>query len=357
MHIPDGYLSPSTCVAMYAASAPFWAVAMRRVRALLLTRFVPLLSLFAAFSFVVMMFNLPLPGGTTGHATGIGIAAVVLGPWGAILSVSVALIIQALLFGDGGITAIGANCFNIAIVGSLVAWGVYRLLSGRAPLASRRRAIAAGIAGYVAVNAAAVATAFELGIQPYLFRDALGAPLYAPYPLPVALPAMMLGHITIAGLAELILSAGVIAWLQRNDPSLLASTAPRAAAYEGDGWRTMRPFWAALCALTLATPLGLLAAGAAWGEWGASDFAEPSSRAVIAAASGGVALPAAAPEGLRRLSTFWTAPIPDYAPSFLRGEAFGYFASAITGVLAIVLALMLVRWTAARVAARGAAME
>ena len=76
MHIPDGYLSPSTCAALYAASVPFWALALRRVNRLLLTRFVPLVSLVAAFAFVVMMFNLPLPGGTTGHAVGVGIAAI-----------------------------------------------------------------------------------------------------------------------------------------------------------------------------------------------------------------------------------------------------------------------------------------
>src|SRR5215467_9882746 len=102
MHIPDGYLSPATCAALYGASAPFWYVALERVKKALHTRLIPRLSLFAAFSFVIMMFNLPLPGGTTGHAVGSGIAVVVLGPWAAMLSISVALVIQALFFGDGG---------------------------------------------------------------------------------------------------------------------------------------------------------------------------------------------------------------------------------------------------------------
>src|SRR5579863_4668052 len=180
MHIPDGYLSPATCAAMYAGSAPFWYTAMRRVKKLLHTRLVPLLSLFAAFSFVIMMFNLPLPGGTTGHAIGVGIAAVVLGPWAAMLAISIALIIQALFFGDGGITAIGANCFNMAIAGSLVAYSVYRLLSGKAPLLSVRRVIAAGAAGYAAINVSALLAAIEFGIQPLLYKDASGAPLYCP---------------------------------------------------------------------------------------------------------------------------------------------------------------------------------
>ena len=131
MHIPDGYLSPATCAALYASSAPFWYVALRRLKRLLSTKLIPLLSVFAAFSFVVMMFNLPLPGGTTGHAVGVSIASIVLGPWASILAISIALFIQAVFFGDGGITAFGANSFNMAIAGSLVAYFTYRAISGK----------------------------------------------------------------------------------------------------------------------------------------------------------------------------------------------------------------------------------
>ncbi|HEU5015384.1 MAG TPA: cobalt transporter CbiM, partial [Roseiflexaceae bacterium] len=203
MHIPDGYLSPSTCATLYVAAAPFWYIALQRIKRLLNTRLVPLLAVFSAFSFVIMMFNLPLPGGTTGHAVGMGIATIVLGPWGSMLAISVALLIQALFFGDGGITAFGANCFNMAIVGSLVAYGVYRLVASGASLTSGRRVVAAALAGYAAINVAALCAAIEFGIQPELFKDASGAPLYAPYPLSVAIPAMLIGHLTIAGLAEL----------------------------------------------------------------------------------------------------------------------------------------------------------
>src|ERR1700742_826456 len=139
MHIPDGYLSPATCAALYGGAARFWYVALRRVRNALHTRLVPLLALFSAFSFVIMMFNLPLPGGTTGHAVGVGVAAVVLGPWAAMLAISMALFIQAIFFGDGGVTAFGANCFNMAIVGSLVAHGSYRLAAGGSSISSPRR--------------------------------------------------------------------------------------------------------------------------------------------------------------------------------------------------------------------------
>ena len=91
---------------------------------------VPLLALSAAFSFVIMMFNVPLPGGTTGHATGATPIAILIGPWPAVLALSIALIVQALIFGDGGITAIGANCFNIAFAGLLVGYGIYKLILG-----------------------------------------------------------------------------------------------------------------------------------------------------------------------------------------------------------------------------------
>src|SRR5271167_2053083 len=155
MHIPDGYLSPASCATLFAGSAPFWYVSLRKMKRVLNTRMIPLLSLFAACSFIIMMFNLPLPGGTTGHAVGMGVAAIVLGPWASILAISTALTVQAIFFGDGGITAIGANCFNMAIVGSLVGYATYRLIAWRAALGSARRVVAAGLAGYAAINVAA----------------------------------------------------------------------------------------------------------------------------------------------------------------------------------------------------------
>ena len=348
MHIPDGYLSPSTCAGLYAASAPFWYFALNRVKKLLHTRMVPLLSVFAAFSFVIMMFNLPLPGGTTGHAVGMGIAAIVLGPWAAMLAVSVALLIQAVFFGDGGITTIGANCFNMAIAGSIVAYAVYRIAAGRSGIGSTRRMIAGGLAGYAAINVAALCAAIEFGIQPLFFRDASGAPLYAPYSLSVSIPAMMLGHLTFAGLAEFIITAGMVAYLQRSDPTLLRLTAPHAPIFEealADDWvplPTARKLWLGLAVLLILTPLGILAVGSAWGEWRARDFSDPAARSQIAASSGGQALPGQTPPGLERLSSIWTAPLSRYAPSFIRSESFGYFVSALVGVgLIIICGVML----------------
>jgi cobalt/nickel transport system permease protein len=334
MHIPDGYLSPATCAALYAGAAPFWHVAVRRVRRRLHTRLVPVLSLVAAFSFVVMMFNVPLPGGTTGHAVGIGVAVALVGVWPAILALSVALVIQALLFGDGGITAIGANCFNIAIVGSLVAGGAYRILAHGAAVDARRRAMAAGVAGYVGINAAALCTAIEFGLQPLFYSDAAGVPLYSPYPLLIAVPAMMAGHLTIAGLAEAVASFGVVSFVQRTDPALLASPA---AGPSGPPGRAMRSYWLALGLLLALTPLGVLAGGTAWGEWQASDFADPAAREEIAAASFDHAPPASPPEGLARLSSLWTAPLAGYTAPWVSSAAVGYALSAMFGTGVVIL--------------------
>jgi cobalt/nickel transport system permease protein len=373
MHIPDGYLSPSTCATLYVAAAPFWYIALQRVRRLLNTRLVPLLAVFSAFSFVIMMFNLPLPGGTTGHAVGMGIATIVLGPWGSMLAVSVALLIQALFFGDGGVTAFGANCFNMAIVGSLMAYWVYRAIAGRSAITSRRRVVAAAIAGYVAINIAALFAAIEFGIQPALFTDAAGAPLYAPYPFSVAVPAMMLGHLTIAGLAELVVTGGVVAYLQRSDPALLKLTAPGAtdadeaiqSVNRRGGWRTARSLLIGLAIMMVLSPLGLLAAGTAWGEWSPQDFSTSEGRQAIANVSGGQLPPgatgqgpgstaragqgpgsSAAPAGMDRLSSFWTAPIANYAPPFMQSETFGYILSAVFGTGLITLAFFAISWIA-----------
>jgi cobalt/nickel transport system permease protein len=170
----------------------------------------------------------------------------------------------------------------MAILGSLVAFGTYKVLSGRAPLKSRRRVLAAAIAGYAAINVSALAAAIELGLQPLLYRDATGAALYAPYPLSIAIPAMMAGHLTVAGLAEMVVSGGVVAYLQRMEPDLLRETAHDAQVREASGGRALKTLWIALAVLAILTPLGMLATGSAWGEWSVDDFLHPETREQIA---------------------------------------------------------------------------
>lgn len=222
MHIPDGYLGPATYVTMYAVTVPFWAIAARKLNRTLKSKEAPYLALGAAFSFVIMMFNVPIVGGTTGHATGATLIAILLGPWAAMISVSVALIIQALLFGDGGITAIGANCFNMGVVGGLAGYGIYRLIAAGSDVKSARRWIAGAIAAYLSLNISALITGIEFGIQPILEKSADGQPLYSPFPLSIAIPAMAGEHLLVFGFAEALVTALVIKYFQKNDPNMLA---------------------------------------------------------------------------------------------------------------------------------------
>jgi cobalt/nickel transport system permease protein len=207
-------------------------------------------------------------------------------------------------------------------------------------LTSRRRVVAAAIAGYVAINASALLAAIEFGIQPALFHDAAGTPLYAPYPLRIAIPAMMIGHLTFAGLAEAVIAGGLVAYLQVADPALLRGTAG-ATTTEATGalpavrGASLSRLWTAVAALMLITPLGILAAGKAWGEWSPAQLSKlPSSSAT-----------AAAPAGLQKLSSLWTAPFPSYAPAFVKNSSFGYLLSAIFGVgLLLAISLLAQRW-------------
>lgn len=346
MHIPDGYLSPVTCLSMYGVSTPFWYVALKRLRKRLHTKLLPFISLFAAFSFVIMMFNLPLPGGTSAHAVGLGLGAALLGPWASMIAISLALLIQAVLFGDGGVTALGANSFNMAIAGSLVAGAVYRLVSGNSSITSRRRVVGCALGGYVGLNVAAFLAAVEFGVQPLLFKDSNGAPAYAPYSLAVALPAMMIGHLAIAGVAESFISGGIFAYLQKVNLPLLSrmtGLSPVSASSTPSPAGSLRPLWAGLALLMMLTPLGLVATGSAWGEWSAADLQDPIKRHQIEQASQ-AALPAQVPAGFERLSSVWTAPMPDYAPPVFKSRSFGYLLSAFFGAGLILLLGLVLNW-------------
>ena len=220
MHIPDGYLGPGSCGFFYAVMLPIWALASRIVKNTLKAKQAPVLAMGAAFSFVIMMFNVPIPGGSTGHAVGGVIVAILLGPWAACIAITVALVVQALLFGDGGITALGANCFNMAFVLPFTGYYIYKAVSYKARLDSGRRVIAAGIAGYIGVNAAALFTGVEFGLQPLLHHSASGQALYCPYGLGIAVATMAGEHLLIFGWVEAIVTGLVIKYLIKTSPEL-----------------------------------------------------------------------------------------------------------------------------------------
>lgn len=222
MHIPDGYLSPQTYIPLYGASFIFWYVALKKIKEELQVKYIPYLAMAAAFSFLIQMFNIPIPGGTTGHAVGGGIIAILLGPWTAVIVVSVVLIIQAIVFGDGGITAIGANCFNIAVVMPFVSYWVFKAIMSRGENRKRLH-LAAFSAGYIGLTASAIVTAFQFGIQPLIASDAAGIPLYAPYPLEIALPVMALEHLLLFSIIEGMVTLMLLKYFFKHEPELIWS--------------------------------------------------------------------------------------------------------------------------------------
>jgi cobalamin biosynthesis protein CbiM len=283
VHVPDGYLSPATVGAGYALAVPFWGIAVHRAGKLIGGRTVPLLAIFSAFTFAVMMFNVPVPGGTTAHAVGGTLTAIVIGPWPAVISTSVALIIQALFFGDGGITAIGINCLNMGVILPLAGYVVYRVFAGRGSMLSQRRVIAAAIGSYVGITLAALAVGFELGIQPGLWSTN-GVPDYSPYGLGAAIPAMLLSHIVGASFVEAVVTALGLAYLQRSYPEILLRRNSRAAELE-EGGRGVNPWIPALGFTATAAAAVFVAGwikGGSLGTWAGLDWSSVKGADVLA---------------------------------------------------------------------------
>jgi cobalt/nickel transport system permease protein len=220
MHIPDGYLSPQTYLPFYAVFISGIGIAIKKVKRGLSARLIPFLGMASAFSFLIMMFNIPIPGGTSGHAVGSALITLVLGPWTAVISVSITLILQALLFSDGGITTIGANCFNMAMLMPFVAHFVFKAIKGKST-SSGRLSLAAFMAGYLSISITAIVTAFELGIQTIIAVSPQGQPLYAPYPLKIALPVMATEHLLIFGIVEGIITTILFRYFYKNHFDLI----------------------------------------------------------------------------------------------------------------------------------------
>lgn len=315
MHIPDNYLSPQTCAVMGAAMLPAWKKSITKVKEEIPKAKIPLLGVGAAFSFLLMMFNVPLPGGTTGHAVGGTLLAILMGPYAACISVTVALFIQALLFGDGGLLAFGANCFNMAFVLPFFGHYIYRLMKERVT-SEKGEYLGIILGSYLGINAAALCAAIEFGIQPLLFKDAAGLALYCPYPLSVSIPAMTIPHLLAAGFVEALFTVAIVAYIKKVSPGTL---------YEGDKKRTSAVY-ALVAALICLTPLGLLATGTAWGEWGAEEIKE-----VISRGNSLGYIPKEMKDGLQ-----FEAIMPDYAVKGLP-EIAGYLLSAVAGVAIVII--------------------
>ncbi len=319
MHIPDNYLSPSTCLLMGAAMVPVLATAAKKVKAEVTEAKMPLLGIGASFSFILMMFNIPLPGGTTGHAVGGTLLAILMGPYAACISVTVALLIQALLFGDGGILALSANCFNMAFVMPFTGYCVYRFIKEKTGT-GKGEFVGIALGSYLGINFAAFFAAVEFGIQPLLFVNEAGQPLYCPYPLSVSIPAMMIPHFLAAGVLEAAFTAAIFAFIRKVSPGMI---------YKGE--KRIKPIYALLAALVCLSPLGIIAVGTAWGEWGADEIKD-----VI---SGGKPL-GYIPEGMINGFHF-DAPLTDYIFDGLP-DAVGTILSASAGVAILIILFKIV---------------
>jgi cobalt/nickel transport system permease protein len=200
MHIPDGLISPQTYLPALALAVPLWIVAARRLRARLGDEMLPRLAVFTALAFLLSTLMLPLPGGTSGHAVGVGLLALVFGPWIAFLAYSLVLVLQAVVVGAGGITSLPVNALAIGLVGAWVAFGVHALLRrlGEAP--------AVVIAVWLSVMISALLLALVLGLQPWLAQAPDGTPRFFPFGIAITVPALLIPHALIgAGEAALTL--------------------------------------------------------------------------------------------------------------------------------------------------------
>jgi len=208
MHIPDGYLSPVTVGATYAVMLPLWVYGLKRLKASLNEETLPLIAALSAMSFVIMMFNIPVPGGTSGHAVGAALIAILFSPWVAFISISLVLLIQAVIFGDGGISTFAANAMSMGFVSSFAGYYGFVFL--------KKFKFAAFFGGWISAVAASFVVALILGIQPIFWTDAQ-KPLYFPFDLTITIPALVGSHMLFFGLVEGIFTALIYKYIHSKE--------------------------------------------------------------------------------------------------------------------------------------------
>lgn len=206
MHIPDGFLAANTWVPAWLISIGGIGYCLKRTAQILKDRMVPLMGVMAAFIFAVQMLNFPVMGGTSGHLLGGVLAAVLLGPYAGAIVIAVVLTAQCLIFQDGGLTALGANIFNMSFLGAMGGYFIYNIIR-RVMGDNKGIIIGTGVAAWVSVVIASSACAVELAIS-------------GTSPLRVALPAMAGVHALI-GIGEAIITCLVIGFVLKVRPDLI----------------------------------------------------------------------------------------------------------------------------------------
>jgi cobalt/nickel transport system permease protein len=207
MHAPDGFLSVPVALVMWALTLVVLAVAVRQTNRSLDDRAIPLMGVMAAFIFAAQMFNFQVVGGTSGHLLGGVLAAVLLGPWAGTLVMACVIAVQALVFQDGGLVVMGANIFNMGIVGTLGGFYLYRAIGGILGGEDRARLPAAAIAAWVSVVAGSAAMTIELAVS-------------GTTPIEIAFPAMVGIHVLI-GIGEAFITTAAIAFIGATRADLL----------------------------------------------------------------------------------------------------------------------------------------
>jgi len=195
MHIPDGFIAPQMYLPLYAAATAAWAYGAKRVGQELDESSLPWLAALTAASFALSFVALPLPGGTSAHVTGVGLLAVVFGFWQAFVAASLVFAIQALLFGDGGITTLPLNALAMGFAGALAARGLFLALR------HFHIGLALFLAGWIGLTLPALLIALALGAQPLIAANATGEPQSFPFGWGVTLPALLIPH-ALLGLGE-----------------------------------------------------------------------------------------------------------------------------------------------------------
>ena len=208
MHIPDGLMSPEVLVLGWAIAVPSIAIALWRLNRGMDQRLMPFMAVLAGGIFIAQMLNFPVGGGTTGHLIGAALAVILLGPTAAMVVITAILIIQCFVFGDGGVTALGLNMLNMAVIAPLIAWTTLRVFSGR----FEKTGII--VAAWLSVVMAAMVAALELSLSFELSGGAYGIAAN------IAIPSMLLYHILI-GIGEATITAGVVLYLAKVSPGTL----------------------------------------------------------------------------------------------------------------------------------------
>jgi cobalt/nickel transport system permease protein len=206
MHAPDGFLSVPVAAVMWIVTLIVLTVAVRKTNETLDERAIPLMGVMGAFIFAAQMFNFQVVGGTSGHLLGGVLAAVLLGPWAATLVMACVIAVQALIFQDGGLVVMGANIFNMGVVGTLGGYAIYRAVARVLGGEQRARIPAAGIAAWAAVVIGSTCMAVELAISGTM-------------PLALALPAMVGTHVLI-GIGEALITMAALAFIQATRADL-----------------------------------------------------------------------------------------------------------------------------------------